>query len=288
MAKKPEKKEVETTGHSWDGIQEYNNPLPRWWVWIFYATIIWGIGYSIAYPAWPGIKNSTAGLLGWSTRGQVAERIAEVEKMNAPKNDKLASVELASVSNDSDLYGYAVSSGAAVFRTWCAQCHGSGAAGANGYPNLIDNDWLWGGSLDDIHYTVTHGIRNETDPEEEARSGDMPAWGDMLEPEEIDQVINHVLKISGNDEADMALAEAGATVFADNCASCHGDDGKGMREVGAPNLTDAIWLYGGDKATITESVIKGRHGLMPNWNSRLSEAQIRAVSLYVHQLGGGE
>lgn len=290
MAKQPHKKQdVETTGHEWDGIQEFNNPLPRWWLWVFYACIAWGIWYSVAYPAWPGLKTATAGYLGFSTRAQVAENIAEFEEKLAPMNDKLASVELASIADDSELRGYAVSAGAAVFKTWCAQCHGSGAAGAKGYPNLLDDDWLWGGTIEDIHTTITHGIRNTDD--EDARFSQMPAFGrdELLEKEQIAQVVNYVMSISaGNTPQDASLVAEGEVVFQDNCAACHMEDGTGDRFQGAPNLTDAIWLFGGDYAALYETVYNARYGVMPNWNTRLSEAEIRAVATYVHGLGGGE
>ncbi len=294
MAKKPIKKEdVGTTGHSWDGIQEYDNPMPRWWLWTFYACIVWGIGYTIAYPAWPGISQATSGLLGFSTRGQVAEQIAAVDAKNAPMNDKLASVELAAIDGDAELKGYAISAGAAVFKTWCAQCHGAGAAGAKGYPNLLDDDWLWGGDIDAIHYTITHGIRN-TDSDD-ARATEMPAFGrdELLEKEQLDQVVNFVMSLSGTAQ-DAAKVEEGAVVFADNCASCHGEQGEGMRDLGAPALNDAIWLYGGDYATLLETVTNSRGGVMPAWSTDfrptqgLSEAEICAVATYVHSLGGGE
>jgi cytochrome c oxidase cbb3-type subunit 3 len=289
MSRKPikQKGDPETTGHEWDGIQEWDNPMPRWWLWTFYITIIWGIGYTIAYPAWPGISSATSGMLGWSTRANVAADIAAADQANAAINARLAEAELTAISADPDLSGYATSAGAAVFKTWCAQCHGSGAAGAKGYPNLLDNDWLWGGTIEDIHTTISHGIRNTEDPD--ARYSEMPRFGtdELLEPEQIDQVVNHVLKISGQ-EADEGLAAEGATVYADNCAGCHAEDGTGDRAQGAPNLTDAIWLYGGDHAALTESVSNARFGVMPGWTGRLSEAEIRAVSAWVHSRGGGE
>ncbi|MCA0858095.1 cytochrome-c oxidase, cbb3-type subunit III [Phaeobacter italicus] len=289
MSKKVKKfdDDPNTTGHSWDGIEEFDNPMPRWWLWTFYATIIWGIGYTIAYPAWPGIQAATAGVLGWNSRALVAEEIAAVEEANAPINARLVETELTEIAADADLNGYAVSSGAAVFKTWCAQCHGAGAAGAKGYPNLLDDDWLWGGTMEDIHVTVTHGIRNEES--DDARYSEMPAFGrdELLEKEEIDQVVNFVMSLSGEPQ-DASKVDAGAVIFADNCASCHMEDGTGDRFQGAPNLADAIWLYGGDYDTLTETIYNSRYGVMPPWNTRLSEAQIRAVSAYVHQLGGGE
>lgn len=283
---KQERQEPETTGHEWDGIREYNNPLPRWWLWVFYATIVWAIWYSIAYPAWPLIQGATEGYKGWSTRENVAEAIAQAEAANATINDRLASVELTAISEDPELTAYATSAGAAVFKTWCAQCHGSGAAGAKGYPNLLDNDWLWGGTMEDIHTTVTHGVRNEDDPD--ARYSEMPVFGDILEEQEIVQVANYVMTLSGNTPPDAEAAAAGETVFLDNCAVCHMDDGSGDVFQGAPALNDAIWLYSGDYNTIVESVTNSRYGVMPSWQARLSEAEIRAVASYVHQLGGGE
>ncbi|MDF1803784.1 cytochrome-c oxidase, cbb3-type subunit III [Thalassovita sp.] len=290
MAKKPnQKQEVGTTGHEWDGIEELNTPLPRWWLWTFYACIVWGVIYSVAYPAWPGISSATSGFLGWSTRADVQAEIDANAAKLGPINEKLAAAELTEIAGNAELAGYATSAGSAVFKTWCAQCHGSGAAGAKGYPNLLDDDWLWGGSIEDIHFTVTHGVRNEDDPEEEARFSEMPAFGrdELLEPEQIDQVVNYVMSLSGT-AMDASMVAEGAVVFEENCAACHMEDGTGDRAQGAPNLTDAIWLYGGDYATLKETVANSRSGVMPNWNTRLTEAQIRAVSTYVHQLGGGE
>lgn len=287
MARKPQhKNEVETTGHQWDGIEEYNNPLPRWWVWVFYATIVWGIWYVIAYPAWPLVQSATAGYKGWSTRANVAAEIAAAEAANAEINARLVSVELTEISGDPELQGYATSAGSAVYKTWCAQCHGSGAAGAKGYPNLLDNDWLWGGTIEDIHATIAHGIRNEVDPE--ARYSEMPAFGEILEPAQIDQVVNYVMSLSGEPQ-DAALVADGATVFAENCAACHGEEAMGDIYQGAPNLADAIWLYGGSFDTIKQTVTYSRFGVMPPMGgANLSEAEIRAVAIYVHQLGGGE
>lgn len=285
MSKQPEKKEIETTGHEWDGIQELNNPLPRWWLWTFYVTIVWALLYVIAYPAIPLIKEATPGLLGYSTRGEVADDIQAVTDANAAIETQLASADLATVSANQELQTYAVNAGAAVFRTNCSQCHGSGAAGAKGYPNLLDDDWLWGGDLDSIVLTVRHGIRNDTD--DDARYSEMPAFGDFMEKEEIASVANYVLSLSGSDH-DAGLAADGQEIFVDNCTSCHGEDGTGDREQGAPNLTDAIWLYGGDIDTVTETITNSRYGVMPAWGPRLTDAQVNAVSIYVHGLGGGE
>ncbi len=292
MCAKPLKKEprqVETTGHSWDGIEEFNNPLPRWWVWVFYGTIVWGLWYTIAYPAWPMISSVTQGYLGYNARDNVAAEIKRFDDANGEIKAKLVAADLNAIGADPELAGYAERAGAAVFRTNFAQCHGSGAAGfeGKGYPNLLDDDWLWGGTMEDIHLTVTHGIRNTTDAD--ARYSEMPKFGvdGILDETQIAQVAEHVLAISGQ-EHDAAMAAEGATVFADNCAACHMEDGKGDRTQGAPNLTDAIWLYGGSREKIIETVTKARFGVMPNWNQRLSEDEIRAVAYYVHSRGGGE
>ena len=287
--KKKDDHDYETTGHSWDGIEEYNKPLPKWWLMVFYATIVWGIGYTIAYPAWPGVRSATAGLLGWSTRANVEQAIQDHEAELGPINEQLASVELTAIADDPELNTYAQNAGAAVFRTWCAQCHGSGAAGARGYPNLLDDSWLWGGTMEDIHYTVSHGIRNEIDPD--ARFSQMPAFGrdQLLSREEIDQVVNYVMTLSGQTPPAPDLVEAGAEVYDINCSACHAEDGTGDRWQGAPNLTDAIWLYGGDYDTLHETVYNARFGVMPPMGGAdLSEAEIRAVATYVHGLGGGE
>ncbi|SOH93832.1 cytochrome c oxidase cbb3-type subunit 3 [Monaibacterium marinum] len=270
---------VETTGHSWDGIEELNNPLPRWWLWSFYATIVWGIAYVIAFPAWPLINGATPGLLGYSTRGEVAEEIARVDAANAGLEADLAAADLAALSPDDPLYRFATSGGAAVFRTNCSQCHGSGAAGAVGYPNLLDDDWLWGGTVEDIRTTVQHGIRNDDD--RDARWSEMPAFGDILSEEEIDTLVAYV-------GGGLGIADPGHELFLNNCAACHGDTGTGDRTMGAPDLTDAIWLYGNSEAALTQTITNARFGVMPPWAERLSEADIAAVALYVHQLGGGE
>jgi len=302
---KKDKNEVETTGHEWDGIEELNNPLPKWWVYIFYATIVWGIGYTIAYPAWPMIKEATPGLLGYSTRANVAEDIAEVEASNSELVAQLETIELASLPDNEELHGFAVNGGAAVYRANCSQCHGSGAAGvqAAGYPNLLDDDWLWGGAIEEIAYTVEHGIRNEQSFD--ARWSQMPAFGadEILNDEEIEQVVAYAMSLSDPEsdgttvaghEYETALAAAGEELYLGQCSACHLEDGTGDQFQGAPNLTDAIWLYGGSQERITETVTYSRFGVMPAWSDDyrsaggLTRAEINMVAAYVHQLGGGE
>ena len=285
----PKPGEVPTTGHSWDGIEEYDNPMPRWWVWVFYATIVWGIGYSIAYPAWPLISGATPGLLGASTRADVVAEIKRFDDANASIKQALVDADLTTVSANPELMSFAQNAGAAVFRTNCSACHGSGANGveAAGYPSLLDDDWLWGGDIENIHATITHGIRNTTHPD--ARWSQMPAFGadQILERPQITEVVEYVLSLSGQ-EHDATLAAAGQTVYLDNCAACHMEDGSGDITQGAPNLADAIWLYGGSREAVTYSVVNARFGVMPGWNDKLTEDEIRAVALYVHSRGGGQ
>ena len=271
----------ETMGHEFDGIEELNTPMPRWWLITFYLTVIWGIGYTIAFPAWPMISGATAGLLGYSTRGEVTQDIASHEAANANLVEDLNAVNLAAFDPQSDLHRYAVARGASVFRAQCSQCHGSGAAGAKGYPNLLDNDWLWGGSLEEVAHSVRHGIRNETD--DDAHWSQMPAFGEILEATEIDTLVSFLPTLP-----DADWDRPGGALFADNCASCHGDAGLGDRSQGAPNLADAIWLYGGDPDSLTQTITYSRFGVMPAWGQRLTEVDVRAVSTYVHSLGGGE
>ncbi|MEM6758309.1 MAG: cytochrome-c oxidase, cbb3-type subunit III [Pseudomonadota bacterium] len=285
--KAPAKPVVETTGHSWDGIEELNNPLPRWWLWTLYATIVWGIAYTVFFPAWPLISSATSGLLGFSTRAEVAADIAAVDAQNSEVAALLATADLSTLSQDDPAYHFGVSGGAAVFRANCSQCHGSGAAGvqAAGYPNLLDDDWLWGGTLEEIEYTIRHGIRNEIDWD--ARWSEMPAFAEVLSDEEQAAVVEHVLAIS-DQQHDVTQLAAGAAVFEAQCSSCHGLEGRGDPTQGAPNLTDAIWLYGGSREDVAYTVANARFGVMPPWGGRLDEEDIKAVTLYIHQLGGGQ
>ncbi|SFG55122.1 cytochrome-c oxidase, cbb3-type subunit III [Sulfitobacter dubius] len=277
---------TETTGHSWDGIEELNTPLPRWWLWTFYATVVWGVIYTILYPAWPMVSGATTGLLGYSTRGEVAAEIARVELSNADLTESLVTVDLGVLAENEELHRFAVQAGRSVFAAHCSQCHGAGAGGvkASGYPNLLDDDWLWGGTMAEITYTVRHGIRNEEDPE--ARFSEMPPF-DWMAPEELDATVHYVRSLSDLTH-DATAAGQGAKLYADNCSSCHGAAGLGDREIGAPNLADAIWLRGDSYADILAQLKAPRMGVMPSWQARLGEAEVRAVSAYVHGLGGGE
>ncbi|BBC72360.1 cytochrome c oxidase, cbb3-type subunit III [Altererythrobacter sp. B11] len=274
---------VETVGHEWDGIEELNNPLPRWWIWSFYATIVFAIGYCIAYPAWPLVDRATAGVLGWTSRGQLAKEMAVEDQRRAGTLAQLAILPIGKIQGNEQLMRAAVAGGRAAFKVNCVQCHGAGAAGSPGYPNLNDDDWLWGGDLNTIETTLLHGIRQPGD--DETRNSIMPAFGDgFLTPQQIGALADHVLSLSGKAKDNPA----GAKLFEENCAVCHGSDGKGLRQFGAPNLADAIWLYGGTREDVIRQITQPRMGVMPAWSGRLDPATIKMLAAYVHSLGGGE
>jgi cytochrome c oxidase cbb3-type subunit 3 len=276
---------VSTTGHEWDGIRELDNPMPRWWVWTFYATIVWAIGYAIAYPAWPLLSSATTGVLGYSSRVDVKNELAAAD---AAKADYIAAISARSVEEilaDEKLRVFATAAGAAAFKVNCVQCHGSGAEGSKGFPNLNDDDWLWGGDVAQIQQTISHGVRFSTDLD--TRLSEMPAFKDVLEPEQIASVASFAASLSGI-ETDHARTEAGKQIFAESCASCHGDAGTGNKDMGAPDLTDAITLYVSTEADIAEQIKVPKHGVMPAWQGRLGDVSVKELTIYVHSLGGGE
>ncbi len=264
-----------------------NTPLPRWWILTFYATILWAIGYWLVYPAWPLVTDYTTGLFHYSTRASVADELASLETLRGEKMKVLGNASLADIEKDPALLALARARGKTVFADNCAPCHGTGAAGAKGYPNLNDDDWLWGGSLDQIMQTIQFGARSGN---AKAHEGQMLAFGrdGVLKKEEIVTVANYVRSLSGLSIAAGSDAAAGKKIFAENCASCHGEGGKGNEELGAPNLTDQIWLYGSDEATLIETITSGRAGVMPAWSGRLDPVTIKALTVYVHSLGGGK
>ena len=276
-----------TTSHEWDGIEELDTPLPRWWLWTFYATIIFAIGYCVAYPAIPLATRATAGVLRWSSHGQLAADQAKAEAGRAAFRHAIANVSIDRIPADSDEMRAAVEGGRAAFKVNCVQCHGTGASGRKGYPNLTDDDWLWGGDIKTIRQTLEDGVRQPDD--KRTRMSQMPAFGrdGILKPEEIQDVVSYVRFLSRQEHASVS-ARHGATLFANNCAACHGANGTGDRQLGAPNLTDAIWLYGGDRDTITETVTNARYGVMPAWGNKLDKASLNMLAAYVHSLGGGE
>jgi cytochrome c oxidase cbb3-type subunit 3 len=276
-----------TTGHEWDGIKELNTPLPRWWLYTFYGTVIWAIGYTIAYPAWPLLTSATPGLLGYSSRGAVAEQIDTARAAQKENLDKIAAASVDDILKDPNLLAFAQAGGAAAFKVNCVQCHGSGAAGFVGYPNLNDDEWLWGGTPEAIYVTLKNGIRYAENAE--TRDSQMPAFGadGILSPEQVSQAAAYVFSLSGG-EADQAMVQAGQPIFAENCAACHGETGIGGRDFGAPNLTDKIALYGASFEEVKAQIVRPRHGVMPGWSHRLDDATIKQLAVYVHTLGGGE
>jgi cytochrome c oxidase cbb3-type subunit 3 len=276
-----------TTGHEWDGIKELNTPLPRWWVITFYLTIVWAVGYWVVYPAWPLLWSHTTGVLNYSSRADVAVELANLGKIRGDKMVALGAASLANIEKDPALLALARASGKTVFGDNCAPCHGSGGAGAKGYPNLNDDEWLWGGTLDQIQKTIQFGVRSG---HAKAHEGAMLAFGKegVLKKDEIVIVANYVRSLSGLPTSKGYDATAGAKIFADNCASCHGDAGKGNQELGAPDLTDKIWLFGSDEPSVIETITNGRAGVMPAWVGRLDPSTIKALAVYVHSLGGGK
>jgi cytochrome c oxidase cbb3-type subunit 3 len=277
---------VETTGHEWDGIKELNKPLPRWWLMTFYASIVWAIGYMIVYPAWPTLSGYTKGIWGYSQRETVAREVADARGGQVALRAALEKAALGDIRKDPDLLRFAMVGGASSFANNCAPCHGRGAQGFPGYPNLNDDDWLWGGTLEEIHKTIRHGIRTA---DKETRVGDMPKYGldGVLKPAEINDAAEFVLSLSKRSQDSGAVAR-GSKTYAEQCVSCHGPDGKGNPELGAPNLADDIWLYGGQKADIVQSIATGRGGSMPAWHGRLDPVTLKSLAVYVHSLGGGK
>ena len=283
---------TQTVGHEWDGIEELDTPLPRWWLLTFYACIVFSIGYVVVYPAIPLVHGATQGLWGWTSRGTLSAETRAEQVKHATINAALNATPLAAIDGNPRLRHEAIEGGKAAFRIHCTTCHGAGAAGGangsgGGYPNLNDDDWLWGGDVDAIHATIQHGVRQSSDSA--TRMSQMPAFGrdGILKPTEVQDAVSYVRTISKQDAPDAASAR-GAGLFAANCAVCHGPEGKGNRTLGAPNLTDPIWLYGGDRASLTETVTNARYGQMPNWGAQLDPVTLKMLAVYVHSLGGGE
>ncbi len=276
---------VSTTGHEWDGIQELNNPMPRWWLYTFYACIAWALVYSLAYPAWPMLTTATKGWLGYSSRAELRGELASGESQKVEFRKAIAEKSLTEIVADEKLRTFAVSAGGAAFKVNCIQCHGTGAQGSAGFPNLNDDDWLWGGTVDDIHTTLSHGVRFVTDAE--TRVSDMPKYADILKPEEIVHAATFVANLT-TPQTDTAKVASGKEIFAQNCAACHGDDAKGKREFGAPNLADAVWLYGSSVDQIAAQIRAPKQGAMPAWGARLGDVSVKELTIFVHSLGGGE
>jgi cytochrome c oxidase cbb3-type subunit 3 len=277
----------ETTGHEWDGIQELNNPLPKWWLYLFYASILFAVVWSVLYPSVPYMRSHFTGLLGYTQREEVAKNLREAAGSQAVYRDRIQNLDVTAVREDDELRRFAVAGGRVLFAENCAGCHQSGGVGTKGYPSLADDDWLWGGSLTEIEQTIRHGIRSGHD---ETRMSQMPRFqaDGILTAKEVEAVADHVMIMSGQTPANAQAAQQGAKLYADNCVACHGETGKGNRELGAPNLTDKVWLYGSDRRAVIQTIAQSRNGVMPAWAGRLDDATIRMLAVYVHALGGGE
>ena len=276
---------VETTGHEWDGIKELNTPAPRWWLMTWLVTCIWGFGYMFFYPAWPtlsgdGERGGTVGSLEWTQYKELSESQGEIRARKAAYLGRFDAASFDEIMTNDELYAFAVAGGKSAFKDNCATCHGTGGAGASGYPNLNDDDWLWGGDKDSIYHTIKYGIRS---PHDETRFSEMPAFDEMLAPDEVRKIASYVVAMK-----DGVADHAGKQLFDDNCSTCHMESGEGMRELGAPNLVDAIWFYGSGEGEIASQIRNPKHGMMPAWTDRLDDSTIRLLTVYVHSLGGGE
>lgn len=255
-------KPVETMGHVWDGdLEEYNNPLPAWWKNLFYITLVFAFGYLVLFPG----LGSFQGVLNWSSKGQFDEEANKAQAKYGPLFEKFAKTDLVVLSNDYE----ARMMGQRLFLTYCAQCHGSDARGAKGFPNLTDKDWLYGGEPETIKTTILNG-----------RNGIMPPFGQVLGEAGVKATANYVLTLAGKG-GDPVLSAKGKELFAANCAACHGPEGKGTPAMGAPNLTDNVWLYGGSETTLIETIAKGRNNMMPAQKEFLGEAKVHLLAAYV-------
>ena len=280
------KKSIEsfgTTGHDWDGVSEYNVPAPRWWLIVWIICIIWAMIYWFFYPTWPIFNGNTKGSLNWTKFSELAGEQKEIEDKKIVYLEQMSKKSLEEILQDERLMQFALNTGKSAFRENCSACHGQGAQGYKGYPNLNDDDWLWGGKLSDIYQTLLYGIRSGHDL---ARVNQMPSFGldKVLKKDEINDTIEYVLSLSNKAE----FNPRGEAIFKANCIACHGNEGKGNQSLGAPNLTDAIWLYGSDKKDIYYTIYYARAGVMPFWNNRLDDNTIKSLTLYVHSLGGGK
>lgn len=279
---------ISTVGHEWDGIEELDNPMPRWWLWTFYITIIWAVGYVILYPAWPLINSATEGTLGWTSRGQLAQEMRADADRRAPIVNAIAATPVTELANKPELMQAAIQGGSAAFKVHCVQCHSAGGAGVkDAYPSLTDDDWLWGGDIASIEYSITYGIRNPDVAK--TRTSMMPSFGrdGILTADNTADVVSYV-RVLSKQEKPSASSQRGAAIYEANCVVCHGPTGHGDRAQGAPNLTDSIWLYGGSRENLTATIHHPRNNVMPAWGGRLDPVTIKMLSAYVYSLGGGE
>ncbi|MEM7224499.1 MAG: cytochrome-c oxidase, cbb3-type subunit III [Pseudomonadota bacterium] len=274
-----------TTGHEWAGIKELDTPIPKAVKFFYALTFAVALLMWILLPTWPLWSTYTKGLLGFSQRDFVAEQLAVAAAERQDWSDRILALDLSEPASDPEARAIALRTGATLFADNCAACHGHDAMGGPGFPDLTDGAWLWGGSAEDIHETLRVGINSDHD---ETRFGQMPAFGrdQILERADILALIATLQHLAGQKEADAETLAAGQALFADNCASCHGEEAMGDASLGAPNLTDGFWIYGGDRDSLYRTLYDGRQGHMPHWGDRLSPLQLKTLALYVESLGG--
>ena len=271
-----------TTGHSWDEISEYNIPTPRWWLIVWFICIIWAFIYWFFYPTWPTLSGNSKGSLQWSKFSQLQDAQQKVDAKKQKYLQQVQSSSFAEIKQNQQLMQFVLTAGKSAFYENCSACHGKGHQGGYGYPNLNDDDWLWGGKVEDIYQTLLYGIRSG---HEKARANQMPSFGldGVLKSSEIKEVASFVRSLSGLEKTN----ENGAKIFANNCVACHGNEGKGNQQLGAPNLTDKIWLYSSEPSEVYKTIYYSRAGVMPFWQVRLDDNTIKILALYIHSLGGG-
>lgn len=304
MSSEKTKQAVQTTGHAWDGdLQEFNNPLPTWWLWAFYATVVFAIVYWVLYPAWPVGKSFTKGTMNtityttssgeektthWNTRALLMKDLQEAREAQAKYMEAIKNASFEQIRADEEKSAFVNSKAKVLFADNCAACHQAGGNGVIGhYPNLLDDAWLWGGTFNKIQETITNG-----------HNGAMPSFKKSLSEEQIGEVAEYVLSLSGQ-ETDKAAAAKGKAIFtgAGGCFACHGADAKGNPAMGSANLTDSIWTIADvpgatspaeKKAVVMKVVTEGKSRQMPSWKGRLSDTEIKILTYYVHELGGGK
>ncbi|CAA7611910.1 cytochrome-c oxidase, cbb3-type subunit III [Magnetospirillum sp. UT-4] len=278
-----------TTGHEWDGIKELNTPLPKWWVYVFWATVIWAVAYWIAMPAWPTINDYSRGMLGYSSRADLDNELKAQKQARGAWLAKFQTASVEDIAKDKTLLNYALVGGKVSFGENCSACHGSGGVGVAGaYPRLADDEWIWGGTLAEIEQTIKFGVRNE---HADSRQSEMLPFGtgDMLSAEQVGQLADYVVSLSTKTPAAGSPGEA---IFAERCTACHQEGGVGSKDLGAPALNNAIWLWKGNNQAAKDMVVgqitKPKHGSMPAWAGRLDDNTIKMLAVYVHSLGGGQ
>jgi cytochrome c oxidase cbb3-type subunit III len=277
---------TDTTGHEWDGLKELNTPLPKWWLYVMYATIAFAAVWVVLYPAFP-IQGWT-GTTGWIAREAVVQEVAAADGRMGPMMSRIREATPQQIAADPELRSFAMAGGRIAFANNCAACHGAGGQGAiGGFPSLADDEWLWGGTHEAIRATIQHGIRAGESDEE--RTSMMPRFvaDGVLTAAQAADTADFVLSLSGR-STDAVAVERGKALYAENCVSCHGENGEGNRDLGAPRLSDQVWLHASDKAAIARYTGNPRMGVMPSWGGRLDAATVNMLTVYVHALGGGE